>query len=626
MGTPTELELQHLFNRATSRVAADRVAPVSDAFRTGFVAAVALGKAAVSKGDRAAPATPDFDVPPALDLQVGDYVWFYELGATRRIVDVINRNAMTPPTPGDGGGGDGSTVRAIVYNVLDYQATGDGATDDTEAIQAALDACHAAGGGTVFFPAGTYVTGQLRIPNLVALEGAARPHFSEPGDAVQSELKLKDNANASLLFVALGGRGITVRRLALNGNKANNSGTSHGVEFQSATKLIPLTTSADADDILHSTIDHGLEVNRRIQFLQLIGGSNIDTNTLYYVIAANLAARTFQVSLTAGGAAVSLGSNITGGYVTDINIANHSGRSEVDDCYIFNTQTDGVHIGIGFLATRVANTWFDSCGQDGIRVASTDCRIESCAIGRSGRYNIWISSGLTKINGCDIWGAINNVRVEDISDGGYGGGAGSISLQGCVIQGALEDGIYIGTPPLLAGGVLISSCIFDGSSLGSPGTYGHVANLSGSPSSVMGCTFGDSFGGPNAGYIYRLGATGLIYTVGNIGSGAQATTDGAPTQIRNNLGGNTHVNNDGSIVFGGNDTTALYEETPGVLRIYASDGALGIGDDGARIYSGTGAPSNSIGRDGDFFLRYGTPTTANQRLYAKSGGAWAGIL
>jgi hypothetical protein len=41
-----------------------------------------------------------------------------------------------------------------VYNVKDYGATGDGTTNDTAAIQAAIDA--AAVGGTVLFPAGTY--------------------------------------------------------------------------------------------------------------------------------------------------------------------------------------------------------------------------------------------------------------------------------------------------------------------------------------------------------------------------------------------------------------------------------------------------------------------------------------
>jgi polygalacturonase len=48
-----------------------------------------------------------------------------------------------------------------VFNVRDFGATGDGRTKDTAALQKALDACVAAGGGTVVVPAGVYLTGSI---------------------------------------------------------------------------------------------------------------------------------------------------------------------------------------------------------------------------------------------------------------------------------------------------------------------------------------------------------------------------------------------------------------------------------------------------------------------------------
>src|SRR5690606_15260052 len=45
----------------------------------------------------------------------------------------------------------------MAINVKTYGAKGDGVTDDTEAIQKAIDACFAAGGGIVFFPEGKYI-------------------------------------------------------------------------------------------------------------------------------------------------------------------------------------------------------------------------------------------------------------------------------------------------------------------------------------------------------------------------------------------------------------------------------------------------------------------------------------
>lgn len=44
-----------------------------------------------------------------------------------------------------------------IYNVEDYGAVHDGVTDDTGAIQDAINACFAADGGTVYFPNGTYI-------------------------------------------------------------------------------------------------------------------------------------------------------------------------------------------------------------------------------------------------------------------------------------------------------------------------------------------------------------------------------------------------------------------------------------------------------------------------------------
>lgn len=62
--------------------------------------------------------------------------------------------------------------RQTVYNVRDYGAVGDGRADDTAAIEKALRAAGAAGGGIVYLPAGYYrTTGSLTIPSGVELRG-----------------------------------------------------------------------------------------------------------------------------------------------------------------------------------------------------------------------------------------------------------------------------------------------------------------------------------------------------------------------------------------------------------------------------------------------------------------------
>jgi len=55
------------------------------------------------------------------------------------------------------------------FDVRDFGAVGDGTTLDTAALQGAIDACHAAGGGTVRIPPGTWLTKPIRILSNVTL-------------------------------------------------------------------------------------------------------------------------------------------------------------------------------------------------------------------------------------------------------------------------------------------------------------------------------------------------------------------------------------------------------------------------------------------------------------------------
>src|SRR2546428_13347910 len=55
------------------------------------------------------------------------------------------------------------------YSVKAFGAKGDGKQLDTEAINKTIDAAAAAGGGTVFFPAGNYLSTSIRMKSNIAL-------------------------------------------------------------------------------------------------------------------------------------------------------------------------------------------------------------------------------------------------------------------------------------------------------------------------------------------------------------------------------------------------------------------------------------------------------------------------
>jgi polygalacturonase len=59
------------------------------------------------------------------------------------------------------------------YNVRGFGASGDGTNLDSPAINKAIDACASAGGGTVYFPAGTYLSGSIHLKSHIDLHLAA---------------------------------------------------------------------------------------------------------------------------------------------------------------------------------------------------------------------------------------------------------------------------------------------------------------------------------------------------------------------------------------------------------------------------------------------------------------------
>ncbi len=57
----------------------------------------------------------------------------------------------------------------LLFDVRAFGASGDGKTLDTDAVNKAIEACNAAGGGTVRFPAGTYLCYSIHLKSNVAL-------------------------------------------------------------------------------------------------------------------------------------------------------------------------------------------------------------------------------------------------------------------------------------------------------------------------------------------------------------------------------------------------------------------------------------------------------------------------
>ena len=109
----------------------------------------------------------------------------------------------------------GAPTAAASGGLLDARklgAAGDGATDDTLALQRALDGAAAAGGG-VFVPPGVYLTKELHVRAGTAVIGVPAWNYSGPSGSV---LRLKD-ADSTCLLNLTDARGASIEGLALDG-------------------------------------------------------------------------------------------------------------------------------------------------------------------------------------------------------------------------------------------------------------------------------------------------------------------------------------------------------------------------------------------------------------------------
>lgn len=118
-------------------------------------------------------------------------------------------------------------------SVKDFGAIGDGTTDDTTAIADALAAARTKA-GTVFFPAGVYLTGTITVQHRDTLIGENR---------YNTTIKLNTGANAAViqgtnayaLFSAPtysltdGANEVVIQNLTVDGNRANNLTSGDGI-------------------------------------------------------------------------------------------------------------------------------------------------------------------------------------------------------------------------------------------------------------------------------------------------------------------------------------------------------------------------------------------------------------
>ncbi len=404
---------------------------------------------------------------------------------------------MTVNTPKDwrnatshAGGGDTSTPLSAValedmetrlmtpFNVQHYGALGDGSTDDTTAIQDALDAATAVG-GTVFVPSGTYIVTTLTLKANTRLQG---------GGMGVSVLKLKNTTNVDLIQVAADASNVTVSDLSLDGNRANQGSDSRCLVTSDCTVAarnlvidrVHVTGAYSKGLLLQSGTTEFLRQDTRVTNCRIAdcGRSNIETIALHGLViqgctftswAQNIAdepAIWMQHNTTAGSYNVVIDSNHFYNTVSDAGWAIQSdveagnpATLNTNGCAItnniFNAGASATAGGVGseFTNTTIANNSFRNSGggaqRNGIEVAGQNIVISGNTI----------EDGSVVIAAIDVQAnenyTIANNSIINKQDNGrgiqMGNDAGAITdvlVTGNTVQlthAGADEGIYIGT-------------------------------------------------------------------------------------------------------------------------------------------------------------------------------------
>ena len=130
---------------------------------------------------------------------------------------------------------------AADFNVTGYGAKGNGVTDDAKAIQRAIDACSASGGGSVIIPSGkTFMAGPLHLKSNVDLH--LQPNsvlLANPDEAVYTESAFRGNRGEGMMWIS----GKDIQNISITGQgRIDGNGVAFmGRELDDSYELKPVT-------------------------------------------------------------------------------------------------------------------------------------------------------------------------------------------------------------------------------------------------------------------------------------------------------------------------------------------------------------------------------------------------
>lgn len=326
-------------------------------------------------------------------------------------------------------------VSQLSVNVRDFGAKGDGASDDSLAIQQAIFFADT-NGGAVFIPAGVYMLSQtLLIP-----PGESPTIF---GVGWGSVLKVMGGANIYAITFQEQDTRITIRDLKIDGNYLEQSGASGGINAAGAV--------ASRFDNLHFTFcrDNGLILAG--QTGGIFGHNNSVTKCLFdQGEGSPSSGRGIFITSSDENQIIGCDFEFLGGAgATPACIRDTAGNQFIANCNFVNggNNAKGVHVqDVGL--TKIEGCNFDGLPGDNVFIVGTSCVVSGCtftSIGIGGTAGASVGVYLEFANANNI--ITNNLFTSDVTNGqsrsaireSADGGGGNNTIMG---NRAIQNGTW----------------------------------------------------------------------------------------------------------------------------------------------------------------------------------------
>lgn len=360
-----------------------------------------------------------------------------------------------------------ASLAQIVTNVKSFGAKGDGVTNDTNSIQSLIDSLSLQGGGTVFFPKGTYIA-YLKVPSNIKLLGVGYdsciklpPNMTNPTPVIINADKVNGNQNINIENIRIDGnrtsinvnapKGIGYPWEGINLILVNNltvknvwieNCENEGLDFDGGKTILidGLFVTNVGGSPLHPSNGQGDLTNRDVIIRNVWSTNNGHTHSrsVFLYGSDNLILDGYYSDSDYRGLQI-LGQNMKVSNVTVKNPTENgilvSGTS--DNIKIENVDVDSAGaIGVVVSANNISlsNIRIKSSVSNGINLEGNNIQANNCVVENSGAYGVLIV-------GDDM--NLSNVKAIGSTNRGYNITGNRITINGLVAKNGVIHGVNL---------------------------------------------------------------------------------------------------------------------------------------------------------------------------------------